>query len=67
LCKYENVEMEYEQNVGFRIIELVQEPIEKQHGTSFYFKVNGIPIFAKGANLIPLDAFHCRVNSEKIV
>lgn len=30
----------------------------------FYFKVNNIPIFAKGANFIPIDLFENRVTSE---
>lgn len=42
--------------IGFRTIELVQEPIsveEEAKGLKFYIKVNNVPIFSKGSNWIP--------------
>lgn len=39
--------------LGFRTIELIQEPATG--GLSFYFKVNNESIFMKGSNWIPSD------------
>jgi len=45
---------------GIRTIELVTEKDTK--GESFYFRLNGKPVFAKGANYIPQDIFQDRVS-----
>lgn len=44
---------------GLRTVELRRQ--KDQWGRSMEIVVNGIPIFAKGANLIPLDSFPSRV------
>ncbi len=48
---------------GLRSLELRQAPDD--HGTSFMFVVNGIPVFGKGGNWIPADSFPTRVTKEK--
>ena len=46
--------------VGLRTVELRREPDE--WGESFTFVVNGVPIFAKGADWIPADSFPTRIS-----
>jgi len=50
------------EKIGLRTIELVQE--KDSVGESFFFRVNGIPVFMKGANYIPQDNFPSRVSDE---
>ena len=47
---------------GLRSIELRREVTKT--GKSFAFIVNGIPVFAKGADVIPFDSFPNRVTPE---
>ena len=45
--------------IGLRTLEIVQDP--DSIGSSFYVRLNGFPIFMKGANYIPQDMFLTRV------
>ncbi|MFB6150258.1 MAG: glycoside hydrolase family 2 protein [Haloarculaceae archaeon] len=49
--------------LGFRDVELVVEPDEE--GTSFYFEVNGTPVYAKGANTIPVAPMYGDVTRDR--
>jgi len=50
-------------NIGLRSVKLIRETDEA--GKSFYFEINGLPVFAKGANYIPNDNFLDQVTDEK--
>ena len=49
--------------VGLRNIKVVME--DDKDGKSFYFMVNGEPVFAKGSNLIPDDALLPNITTER--
>ena len=51
-----------EERIGVRKIELERK--QDDVGTSFSFRVNGIPIFMKGANYIPPDFFNPRATNS---
>jgi len=51
-----------ERRVGLRTIRIDQS--KDHNGRAFAFVVNGVPIFAKGANWIPADQFPSRITDE---
>jgi beta-mannosidase len=57
-----NIAADASLKTGLRSIELRREVTGPN--TSFTFVVNGIPIFAKGADVIPFDSFPNRVTPE---
>ncbi|MBP2114505.1 beta-mannosidase [Paenibacillus silagei] len=52
-----------EVTTGLREIKLVRKP--DAQGASFHFELNGVPVFAKGANHIPNDSFITEVTEER--
>ena len=53
---------EYSARIGVRSLEIVRE--KDASGTSFFVRLNGVPVFMKGANYIPQDNFQNRVTPE---
>ncbi len=51
------------ERIGIRTLALVTE--KDTEGETFYFTLNGVPVFMKGANYIPQDSFIPRVTRER--
>jgi beta-mannosidase len=55
---------EWHRRIGFRTVEL--DTSRDEIGTAFTFRINGRPIFAKGANWIPDDHLLTRITRERL-
>lgn len=53
-----------EQYIGLRTVEVVRDADD--YGETFYFRVNGVPLFCKGSNWIPSDSFDSRLTDDQI-
>ncbi|MGL4608985.1 MAG: beta-mannosidase [Trueperaceae bacterium] len=51
--------------LGFRDIQVIQESVQGEKGSSFYFRVNGIDMFVGGANWIPEDLLLNRMSEAR--
>ncbi|KAI5850735.1 beta-mannosidase [Tricharina praecox] len=57
---------------GLRRVELVQDALPQvdgdnlSGGTTFYFRINNIPVFCGGSNWIPADSFQPRITRERL-
>ncbi len=58
-----NVLETYSKKLGVRSIELVTE--KDSIGESFYFKLNGKPVYMKGSNYVPQQMLEAKIDQEK--
>ena len=57
-----------EEKIGIRSLKLINH--KDKYGTCLYFELNGVPVFMKGADYVPLDNFLPRVTHsdyEKLI
>ncbi|MEC0241828.1 glycoside hydrolase family 2 TIM barrel-domain containing protein [Paenibacillus dokdonensis] len=63
LLQHESLTASRTVTTGLRSAKLVREKDEA--GSTFYVELNGVPVFAKGANHIPNDSFITEVTEER--
>ncbi|KAL9600938.1 MAG: hypothetical protein Q9219_002873 [cf. Caloplaca sp. 3 TL-2023] len=51
--------------LGLRKVEVVQRKLQDAPGTTFFIRVNNIPIFCAGSNWIPADSFIPMINPSR--
>lgn len=52
-----------QRRIGFRELLTVRDPLpDGEAGASMYFRVNGVPVWAKGASVVPSDALDDRLS-----
>ena len=51
--------------IGIRRLELIQRPLKTAPGTTFFFQINNVPVFCRGADWIPADMFLPRITAER--
>ncbi|WP_410006672.1 beta-mannosidase [Aequorivita nionensis] len=63
LIHNKNVLETHSKKIGVRSIKLITE--KDSIGESFYFKLNGKPVYMKGANYVPQQIFETKLDQEK--
>ena len=67
LTVYNNGQLLDSRVIGFRTVELIEEVYDGGiRGRSFYFSINSKPIYIKGSNWVPPDAFQERVTEQRL-
>jgi beta-mannosidase len=52
--------------VGYRTIERVEQPVPESGGLTFQFRVNGQPVWVRGAAWVPVDAYNDRASTSRV-
>lgn len=45
---------------------MIQRPLQGEEGTSFFFEINNVPVFAGGSNFIPSHSFNTEADERDI-